>query len=67
MKKYLILLVIPALFACNSGEKKQAALADSLKNVNMSIQNELKDKEDLLQSKESAMAEFISSFNEGAE
>lgn len=64
MKKYLILLVIPALFACNRGEKKQAALADSLKNVNMSIKNELKDKEDLLNTKESAMAEFITSFNE---
>lgn len=64
MKKYLILLVIPALFACNRGEKKQAALADSLKSVNMSIKNELKDKEALLNTKEEAMSEFIASFNE---
>lgn len=64
MKKYLILLVIPALFACNSGEKKQAALADSLKNVNRDIKNELRDKEALLNTKEEAMTEFIASFNE---
>lgn len=64
MKKYLILLILPALFSCGTGEKKQTALADSLSNVNMSIKNELKDKENLLADKDAAMNEFVKSFNE---
>lgn len=64
MKQYLILFVISAFFACNTGEKKQAALADSLKNVTANIKSELSTKENLLKSKEEAMAEFIASFNE---
>ena len=64
MKKYLILIAIPALFACGSGEKKRTAMEDSLSNANMAINNELKDKEELLSSKEAAMSEFVRSFNE---
>lgn len=64
MKKYLIVIILPLLFACGSGEKKQTALADSLSNANMSIQNELKDKEDLLADKDAAMTEFVKAFNE---
>lgn len=64
MKKYLILLVIPSFFGCMGGEKKQTALADSLKNVNSNLEYELKDKEELLNSKEAALAEFVASFNE---
>ncbi len=64
MKKYLILLTLPALFSCNDENKKQTALADSLKNVNAGIKSELVDKENLLNSKEAAMAEFVRSFNE---
>src|ERR1035437_3943654 len=64
MKKYLILFVISAFFACSGGGNKQAALTDSLKNANANITSELKVKENLLNSKEAAMAEFITSFNE---
>lgn len=59
-----MLIGISGFIACNNGEKKQAALADSLKNVNSNIQSELMAKENLLNSKEAAMAEFIASFNE---
>jgi hypothetical protein len=64
MKKYLIVLMLPALFSCGTGEKKQTALADSLSRVNMSIKNELTDKENLLADKDAAMSEFVKSFNE---
>lgn len=64
MKKYLMIIMLPLLFACGSGEKKQTALADSLSNANMITKNELKDKEDLLANKEAAMTEFVKSFNE---
>jgi hypothetical protein len=64
MKKYLILMMLPALFSCGTGEKKQTAMEDSLSNVNKNIKNELKDKEDLLADKDAAMTEFIKSFNE---
>lgn len=56
--------MLPVLFSCGSGEKKQTALADSLSNVNMSMKNELTDKENLLADKEAAMTEFVHSFNE---
>lgn len=64
MKKYVILLAITALFACNSEEKKQIALADSLAHVNVSMNLELKEKDSLIIDKEAAMNEFITSFNE---
>jgi hypothetical protein len=64
MKKFLILIAVPTLFACGSGEKKQTAMEDSLSNANMVIKNELKDKENLLSTKEAAMTEFVRSFNE---
>jgi hypothetical protein len=64
MKKYLILLGIPAFIACTGESKKQAAVADSLRSANTNIKNELMDKESLLNSKEAALAEFVSSFNE---
>ena len=64
MKKYVILLGITALFACNSEEKKQIALADSLAHVNVSMNLELKEKDSLIIDKEAAMNEFITSFNE---
>ena len=64
MKKYLILALIPAIFACTQGGNKQTALADSLSAVNENIKNELSVKEELLISKEVAMNEFIKSFNE---
>ena len=40
MKKYLILILIPVLFACGGGMEKQSAKADSLKMVNEIIKNE---------------------------
>ena len=64
MKKYLILALIPAIFACTQGGNKQKVLADSLSAVNENIKNELSVKEELLISKEVAMNEFIKSFNE---
>ena len=64
MKKYLILALIPAIFACTQGGNKQTALADSLSAVNENIKNELSVKEELLSNKEVAMNEFIKSFNE---
>jgi hypothetical protein len=64
MKKYLILALIPAIFACTQGGNKQTALADSLSTVNDNIKNELAVKEELLINKEVAMNEFIKSFNE---
>jgi hypothetical protein len=64
MKKYVILLGITALFACNSEEKKQIALADSLAHVNVNMNLELKEKDSLIIDKEAAMNEFITSFNE---
>lgn len=64
MKRYLILFGITVLFACNNAEKKQIALVDSLAHVNTSINNDLKEKDSLLNNKEAAMTEFISSFNE---
>lgn len=64
MKKYLILALIPAFFACTQGGNKQTALADSLSTVNQNIKNELSVKEELLNNKEIAMNEFIASFNE---
>lgn len=65
MKKYLIVFVAAALFACNTEEKKRAAfVADSLSHENIVINNELKEKDSLLNTKEAAMAEFIQSFNE---
>lgn len=64
MKKYSLLVAITALFACNIKTEKENKLADSLANVNVSISNELKQKDSLLNTKEDAMAEFIQSFNE---
>jgi hypothetical protein len=64
MKKYLILGLIPAFFACTQGGSKQTALADSLSGVNDNIKNELLVKEELLNNKEVAMNEFVASFNE---
>lgn len=65
MKKYLIVFAAAALFACNTEEKKRAAfVADSLSHENIVINNELKEKDSLLNTKEAAMAEFIQSFNE---
>jgi chromosome segregation ATPase len=64
MKRYLIVLGIAGLFACNNEAKKQASLADSLANVNANIANELKEKDSLLSTKEAAMTEFVQSFNE---
>lgn len=57
-------MMLPLLVACGSGEKKQTALADSLSNVNKSIQNELKNSEEMLADKDAAMTEFVKSFNE---
>ena len=37
MKKYLILALIPAIFACTQGGNKPTALADSLSAVNENI------------------------------
>jgi flagellar biosynthesis GTPase FlhF len=64
MKKYLILILVPAFFACSQGGEKKTALADSLSTINENIKNELAVKEELLSSKEVAMNEFIKSFNE---
>jgi hypothetical protein len=64
MKKYIILLLATTLFGCNSEEKRKAALADSLAYVNKSINNELKERDSLIINKETAMNEFITSFNE---
>jgi DNA repair exonuclease SbcCD ATPase subunit len=64
MKKYIILAIIAALFGCNTEEKKKAALADSLAYVNKNINSELKEKDSLIINKETAMNEFITSFNE---
>lgn len=64
MKKYLILFGISVLFACNNAEKKEIALADSLAHVNTNMSQNLKEKDSLLNNKEAAMTEFISSFNE---
>ena len=65
MKKYLIVLAIPALFACGgSGDKKNTPLEDSLTSANLDIKNDLRSKEDLLQSKEEAVADFLNAFNE---
>jgi hypothetical protein len=64
MKKYLILLGIPAFYACAGDSKKQTGIEDSLRSVNSNIKNELMDKESLLNSKEAALAEFVTSFNE---
>lgn len=64
MKKYLIVLGIAGLFACNNEAKRQAFLADSLAHVNASISTELKEKDSILTTKEAAMGEFIESFNE---
>ena len=65
MKKYLIVFAAAALFACNTEEKKRAAfVADSLSHENIVINNELKEKDSLLNTKEAAMTEFIQSFNE---
>ena len=65
MKKYLIVFAAAALFACNTEEKKRAAfVADSLSRENIVINNELKEKDSLLNTKEAAMTEFIQSFNE---
>jgi DNA repair exonuclease SbcCD ATPase subunit len=64
MKKYIILGMITALFACNTAEKKKAALADSLSYANKNMNNELKEKDSLIVNKETAMNEFITSFNE---
>lgn len=71
MKKYLVLVWLSALFvftlvfACaGGGSKKHTSLEDSLLNVNSNIKNELQAKEELLNTKELSMAEFISSFNE---
>lgn len=64
MKKYLILLGIPALMACNGNSEKQTALADSLMDVNGNMKNDLLEKSAVLSTKEAALAEFVSSFNE---
>lgn len=65
MKKYLIIIGIAALTACTNGSgKKNTTLEDSLSTANLNMQNELKTKEDLLNSKEVAMTEFLNSFNE---
>lgn len=65
MKIYLIMLGLAVLTACTSGsEKKHIALEDSLSSVNANMQSELKSKEEILNSKEAAMAEFLNSFNE---
>ena len=64
MKKYLILLGISALLACNTGTKKHTALEDSLANVNAGIKNENQIKDSLLRNKEAALTEFVASFNE---
>lgn len=64
MKKYLMLLAIPALFACGGGEKKPTPREDSLAHANMEIKNELMNKEDILNTKEQALTEFLNSFNE---
>lgn len=64
MKKYLIILGVSTLFACNNTAKKETALADSLASVNTNISYELKEKDSLLSTKEAAMAEFVQSFNE---
>lgn len=66
MKKYFIILGIVAIAAasCNTEAKKQALLADSLAHVNANIATELKERDSLLNNKEAAMTEFITSFNE---
>jgi len=64
MKKYLIVFGIPALFACNTPAKKHTSLEDSLATVNATVKNELQKKDSLLTTKEAAMTEFITSFNE---
>ena len=47
MKKYLILILVPAFFACSQGGEKKTALADSLSTVNDNIKNELAVKENI--------------------
>lgn len=64
MKKYIILIGMSALFACNTATEKQTSLADSLENANENMSKELAEKETLLKNKEDAMVEFINSFNE---
>lgn len=64
MKKYLILAGITTIIACGTEPKKQTAMEDSLAGANLTIKNELKEKEELLSNREDAVTEFINSFNE---
>jgi predicted RNase H-like nuclease (RuvC/YqgF family) len=64
MKKFLILIAIPAFFACSDSEKKENAFKDSLSTANVTLKDELKNKEALLNTKEAAMTEFVVAFND---
>ena len=60
MKKYLILIALPFLFACESKNKKTTSIEDSLATA----YNELHQKDTIISNKEAALVEFIKSFNE---
>ncbi len=64
MKKYLIVFVLAALFACGGSVNKHTVLEDSLAVVNSNVENELKERDSLLTTKEAAMTEFLEAFNE---
>ena len=58
MKKYIVLFLLPFAFACgNGGENESNPMEDSLNMVNKGLQNEVGQKD-------SAITQFIRSFNE---
>lgn len=64
MKKYLILLALPFLFACGGGNKKTTPLEDSLAVSNEKMVDEIDEKDTIIRTKEVALSEFVKSFNE---
>ncbi len=64
MKKYFILVCVTALMACGGSTKQTNAVQDSLTKANSTIHSELNAKDSIINTKEDAMTEFISSFNE---
>lgn len=63
MKKYLILLGLPFLFACKGGKNTTPA-EDTLAKANEEMKNGLNEKDTIIHSKEVALNEFVKSFNE---